>query len=58
MNGDECLFFLSSSVLKGHVEADVGVLGVQSTITPHYSASQENISQNGRTAGHQNLSHA
>lgn len=46
-----------SSVFEGHVEADVRVLGPQSAVTPHCSTSQENISQNGGIAGHQNLSH-
>lgn len=58
INGEECLLvFFSLSVFEGHAEADVGVLGPQSAITPHYSTSQENVSQNGGIAGHQNLSH-
>lgn len=48
--------FSFSSVFAGHVEADVRMLGPQSTITPHCSTSQENISQNGGIARHQNLS--
>lgn len=52
------VFFLSFSVSKGHVEADVRVLGPQSTITAYWPTSQENISQNGGIAGHQNLSHS
>lgn len=52
MNG----FFLFP-VFEGYGEADVRVLGPQSTITPYWSTGQENISQNGGIAGHQNLSH-
>lgn len=36
-------FFLFS-VFEGYVEVDVRVLGPQSTITPHWSTSQEDIS--------------